>query len=40
MLFRSGITYTGDKVMHANPLAVLLHLADMFSANLLSKELA
>jgi hypothetical protein len=27
-------------VMHANPLAVLLHLADMFSANLLSKELA
>jgi hypothetical protein len=35
-----GITYTGDKVMHANPLAVLLHLADMFSANLLSKELA
>jgi hypothetical protein len=26
--------------MHANPLAVLLHLADMFSANLLSKELA
>lgn len=35
-----GLSRTGGTVMHYNPLAVLLHSADMFSAQLLGKSIA